>query len=145
MTAPPLGGEQALHLLATMWRIRLFEERVGQLKRADEVHGLVHLSVGQEGVAAGVCTQLRADAGRDPFLADAEMDEPVHLVRALQLPDPLLEQADAPHRREQVQRLFAAERRRGHYAVTGAVPTTRCTAATILSSFGSTHASSGSL
>ena len=44
-----------------MWRIRLFEERVGQLKRADEVHGLIHLSVGQEGVAAGVCSQLRAD------------------------------------------------------------------------------------
>ncbi len=41
-----------------MWRIRLFEERVGQLKRADEVHGLIHLSVGQEGVAAGVCGQL---------------------------------------------------------------------------------------
>ena len=61
MTGPPLGGEQALLLLATMWRIRLFEERVGQLKRADEVHGLVHLSVGQEGVAAGVCTQLRDD------------------------------------------------------------------------------------
>jgi pyruvate dehydrogenase E1 component alpha subunit len=61
MAVPPLGGEQALHLLATMWRIRLFEERVGQLKRADEVHGLVHLSVGQEGVAAAVCTQLRDD------------------------------------------------------------------------------------
>ncbi len=59
MAAPPLGGEQALHLLATMWRIRLFEELVGRLKRADEVHGLVHLSVGQEGVAAAVCTQLR--------------------------------------------------------------------------------------
>lgn len=44
-----------------MWRIRLFEERVGQLVRADEVHGLVHLSVGQEGVAAGVCTQLSDD------------------------------------------------------------------------------------
>jgi TPP-dependent pyruvate/acetoin dehydrogenase alpha subunit len=44
-----------------MWRIRLFEERVGQLKRADEVHGLIHLSVGQEAVAAGVCGQLRAD------------------------------------------------------------------------------------
>jgi acetoin:2,6-dichlorophenolindophenol oxidoreductase subunit alpha len=44
-----------------MWRIRLFEERVGQLKRADEVHGLIHLSVGQEAVAAGVCCQLRAD------------------------------------------------------------------------------------
>ena len=61
MAAPPLGGEQALHLLATMWRIRLFEELVGRLKRADDVHGLVHLSVGQEGVAAGVCTQLRDD------------------------------------------------------------------------------------
>jgi acetoin:2,6-dichlorophenolindophenol oxidoreductase subunit alpha len=44
-----------------MWRIRAFEERVGELKRADEVHGLIHLSVGQEGVAAGVCTQLRDD------------------------------------------------------------------------------------
>jgi acetoin:2,6-dichlorophenolindophenol oxidoreductase subunit alpha len=53
--------EESLLLLRTMWRIRLFEERVGQLKRADEVHGLIHLSVGQEGVAAGVCTQLRAD------------------------------------------------------------------------------------
>ena len=45
----------------TMWRIRHFEERVGRLKRADEVHGLIHLSVGQEGVAAGVCRQLRDD------------------------------------------------------------------------------------
>jgi pyruvate dehydrogenase E1 component alpha subunit len=44
-----------------MWRIRAFEERVVQLKRADEVHGLIHLSVGQEGVAAGVCSQLRDD------------------------------------------------------------------------------------
>jgi len=44
-----------------MWRIRHFEERVGQLARDDEVHGLIHLSVGQEGVAAAVCTQLRDD------------------------------------------------------------------------------------
>jgi pyruvate dehydrogenase E1 component alpha subunit len=44
-----------------MWRIRVFEERVGQLKRADEVHGLIHLSIGQEAVAAAVCGQLRAD------------------------------------------------------------------------------------
>ena len=48
-------------LLRAMWRIRAFEERVGQLTRADEVHGLVHLSVGQEGVAVGVCGQLRPD------------------------------------------------------------------------------------
>jgi pyruvate dehydrogenase E1 component alpha subunit len=57
----PLGREGALGLLATMWRIRLFEERVIRLKQADEVHGLVHLSVGQEGVAAPVCAQLRDD------------------------------------------------------------------------------------
>src|SRR5262245_61315226 len=44
-----------------MWRSRVFEERVGELTRADEVHGLVHLSVGQEAVAVGVCGQLRAD------------------------------------------------------------------------------------
>ncbi len=54
-------GERALGLLATMWRIRLFEERVGQLKRGDEIFGLIHLSVGQEGVAAAVCSQLRDD------------------------------------------------------------------------------------
>ena len=44
-----------------MRRIRAFEERVGALTRADEVHGLVHLSVGQEAVAAGVCGRLRPD------------------------------------------------------------------------------------
>jgi pyruvate dehydrogenase E1 component alpha subunit len=57
----PLAGPQALRLLATMWRIRLFEELVGAHKRADEVHGLVHLSIGQEGAGAAVCAQLRDD------------------------------------------------------------------------------------
>lgn len=56
-----LDGGVGLQLLRTMWRIRVFEERVGELTRADEVHGLVHLSVGQEAVAAGVCSQLRPD------------------------------------------------------------------------------------
>jgi acetoin:2,6-dichlorophenolindophenol oxidoreductase subunit alpha len=44
-----------------MWRIRAFEERVGQLVRANEIPGLVHLSTGQEAVAVGVCSQLRDD------------------------------------------------------------------------------------
>jgi TPP-dependent pyruvate/acetoin dehydrogenase alpha subunit len=48
-------------LLRAMWRIRVFEEEVGRLTRANEVHGLVHLSVGGEGVAVGVCGQLRDD------------------------------------------------------------------------------------
>jgi pyruvate dehydrogenase E1 component alpha subunit len=57
----PLDGDQARRLLATMRRIRHFEEQVGQLVRAAEVDGLVHLSIGQEGVATAVCTQLRSD------------------------------------------------------------------------------------
>jgi acetoin:2,6-dichlorophenolindophenol oxidoreductase subunit alpha len=56
-----LDGDAALDLLRTMWRIRVFEERVGQLKQADQVYGLIHLSLGQESVAAGVCGQLRDD------------------------------------------------------------------------------------
>ena len=48
-------------LLETMWRIRLFEEQVGALVRSGEAEGLVHLSIGGEAVAAGVCTQLRDD------------------------------------------------------------------------------------
>jgi acetoin:2,6-dichlorophenolindophenol oxidoreductase subunit alpha len=53
--------DEAAALLRTMWRIRLFEERVGQLKRTMVVHGLIHLSIGGEGVAAAVCGQLRDD------------------------------------------------------------------------------------
>ena len=51
----------AARCCATMWRIRCFEERVARLKRADEVYGLIHLSIGGEGVAAAVCGQLRDD------------------------------------------------------------------------------------
>jgi acetoin:2,6-dichlorophenolindophenol oxidoreductase subunit alpha len=51
----------AVALLRTMWRIRLFEERVAVLKRNLQVHGLIHLSIGGEGVAAAVCGQLRDD------------------------------------------------------------------------------------
>jgi acetoin:2,6-dichlorophenolindophenol oxidoreductase subunit alpha len=63
-TAAPAGGldaETALDLLTTMWRIRCFEERVGRLHHSLQVHGLIHLSIGAEGVAAGVCRQLRDD------------------------------------------------------------------------------------
>jgi acetoin:2,6-dichlorophenolindophenol oxidoreductase subunit alpha len=54
-----MDKEVARDLLATMWRIRLFEERVAQLKRTLQVHGLIHLSIGGEGVAAAVCRRLR--------------------------------------------------------------------------------------
>jgi acetoin:2,6-dichlorophenolindophenol oxidoreductase subunit alpha len=44
-----------------MWRIRCFEERVAKLHHSLQVHGLIHLSIGSEGVAAAVCRQLRDD------------------------------------------------------------------------------------
>ena len=56
-----LDSETALDLLRTMWRIRCFEERVAKLKRTLQVQGLIHLSIGGEGVAAAVCGQLRDD------------------------------------------------------------------------------------
>jgi TPP-dependent pyruvate/acetoin dehydrogenase alpha subunit len=56
-----LDRSTARALLTTMWRIRCFEERVAQLYRTLQVHGLIHLSVGSEGVAAGVCGHLRDD------------------------------------------------------------------------------------
>jgi acetoin:2,6-dichlorophenolindophenol oxidoreductase subunit alpha len=59
--AAELDAGVGVELLRAMWRIRVFEERVGQLTRGNEVHGLVHLSVGQEAVAVGVCGQLRDD------------------------------------------------------------------------------------
>lgn len=59
--AHALAADTVGHLLRTMWRIRLFEERVAQLKRTLAVHGLIHLSIGGEGVAAAVCGQLRDD------------------------------------------------------------------------------------
>jgi hypothetical protein len=47
-----------------------------------------------------VIAQLRAHTRRDGLLPDAQVDQPVHLVGALELAHALLEQADPPHRRE---------------------------------------------
>jgi len=57
--APPAVGLGELHALIAL--IRAFETRVAQLYRDGEIPGFVHTSLGQEGVAAGVCTALRED------------------------------------------------------------------------------------
>ncbi|HZE04991.1 MAG TPA: thiamine pyrophosphate-dependent dehydrogenase E1 component subunit alpha [Solirubrobacteraceae bacterium] len=59
--ARSFDAETARDLLATMWRIRRFEERMATLHQRLLVHGLIHLSIGSEGVAAAVCRQLRDD------------------------------------------------------------------------------------
>jgi pyruvate dehydrogenase E1 component alpha subunit len=43
-----------------MVRIRLFEETLAELYRRGRLVGVVHLSVGQEAIAVGVCSALRA-------------------------------------------------------------------------------------
>jgi pyruvate dehydrogenase E1 component alpha subunit len=50
-----------LALYATMCRIRAFEETALAAHRAGEIPGPLHVSIGQEAVAAGVCLNLRHD------------------------------------------------------------------------------------
>jgi TPP-dependent pyruvate/acetoin dehydrogenase alpha subunit len=53
----------ALALYRTVARIRAFEERVATRFRGGDIHGFVHVSLGQEAVAAGACSVLhREDA-----------------------------------------------------------------------------------
>lgn len=48
-------------LFRTMVRIRAFEEAAMAAHKAGEMPGPLHVSIGQEGVAAGVCANLRTD------------------------------------------------------------------------------------
>ena len=46
-------------VIGTMWRIRLFEEAVDELFARGLMHGTMHLSIGQEASATGVCLAMR--------------------------------------------------------------------------------------
>src|SRR5215472_16966332 len=48
-------------LLHRMWLIRAFEEKASLLYAERQISGLLHLSIGQEAVAVGVCSLLRRD------------------------------------------------------------------------------------
>ncbi len=56
---PEVPAELAVELYRTMARIRAFEFRLGELFAAGELPGFVHLSIGQEAVAAGFCAAMR--------------------------------------------------------------------------------------
>ncbi len=56
-----LDRDRAVNLYRTMVRIRTFEEHTERLFLDSEIPGFVHLSIGQEAVAAGVCGALRTD------------------------------------------------------------------------------------
>lgn len=61
MKAMTLPTDQAIGMLRTMLLIRAFEEKADELFAQGRVHGTMHLSIGQEAVATGVCAALRSD------------------------------------------------------------------------------------
>jgi pyruvate dehydrogenase E1 component alpha subunit len=61
MKTTALAIDRAVGMLATMFLIRAFEEKADELFAQGRVHGTMHLSIGQEAVATGVCAALRPD------------------------------------------------------------------------------------
>ena len=56
-----LDKKSCLDLYQTMLLIRKFEEKVSQLFAEGEIPGFVHLYLGEEAIAVGVCSNLRKD------------------------------------------------------------------------------------
>ena len=56
-----LSSNNLRTMYQTMLRIRLFEEKVGNLIKQNEIVCPCHLYIGQEAVATGVCNALRKD------------------------------------------------------------------------------------
>jgi TPP-dependent pyruvate/acetoin dehydrogenase alpha subunit len=56
-----LDSETLLHMFRTMVKIREFEEAAGRLAEQAKIPGAVHLYVGEEAAAVGVCTELNAN------------------------------------------------------------------------------------
>ena len=59
--ASPVDGETLERLYAKLWLTRRFEEVVAEIYPTDKIKSPVHLSIGQESIAVGVCDALRAD------------------------------------------------------------------------------------
>ncbi|MGC1816911.1 MAG: thiamine pyrophosphate-dependent dehydrogenase E1 component subunit alpha [Casimicrobiaceae bacterium] len=58
MSAQEITSEKLLRMYGRMFRIRLVEERLAQVQAAGELPGPVHLYIGQEAIAVGVCAHL---------------------------------------------------------------------------------------
>jgi pyruvate dehydrogenase E1 component alpha subunit len=55
-----IGKDKLLDMYRSMQRIRQFETRIRDLAMANEIPGFVHVSIGEEASATGVCAALRA-------------------------------------------------------------------------------------
>lgn len=60
--SPPLAATPAgdLEALAAMYRIRMLEEKITELRKQQIIQGSVHLCIGQEAIYTGSCQALRA-------------------------------------------------------------------------------------
>lgn len=56
-----VSNEELIWMYRRMWEIRFFEESMGEAYAKGHVPGLIHLYVGQEAVATGICANLRKD------------------------------------------------------------------------------------
>jgi len=56
-----IDTEKLLWMYTNMLKIRRFEEKVSELFAAGKIPGFVHLYIGEEAVATGVCAHLRKD------------------------------------------------------------------------------------
>lgn len=56
-----IDKEKLFWMYETMVKIRLFEENVERFFLAGEIPGFVHLYIGEEAIATGVCANLRKD------------------------------------------------------------------------------------
>ncbi|MBB4699622.1 thiamine pyrophosphate-dependent dehydrogenase E1 component subunit alpha [Sphaerisporangium siamense] len=61
MRGAALARDEQLQMLRQMVRIRRFEERLALLFKRGRLPGFVHLYLGEEAVAVGVCSALRDD------------------------------------------------------------------------------------
>ena len=59
MKAASLGKQKAIELYTNMVKARVFDERAMELFTAGNIPGFIHVGIGQEAVAVGVCAHLR--------------------------------------------------------------------------------------
>ncbi len=56
-----LGADDLARLYRALYRIRRTEEEIARIYPSDQIKSPVHLSIGQEAVAVGICDALRPD------------------------------------------------------------------------------------
>jgi pyruvate dehydrogenase E1 component alpha subunit len=120
----PPTREMALELLGNMLRIRRLEEKSAELYSAAKIRGFLHLYIGEEAVAVGVCHTLAPD---DAVVATYR--EHGHaLIRGVSMESIMAEmygkQEGCSRGRGGSMHLFSAERRfyGGHAIVGGGMP-----------------------